>query len=181
MMLSKSSDRNTFQRDSYIQRRAEEGKTPDNDEEVKAMVEFYNSWNIEQEERESDPDWQKDNMEYDLRSTDWILEKARNCQTYSQNLYAALCNNDFIRNDVWPILSEKKWSCSWRYAGGIVADMLGKGDYIDWYCSGMGEGLGNGDLDGTKSYVPESHVTDEIKADLLKLGWLVVEDNHEFK
>jgi len=86
-----------------------------------------------------------------------------------------MCNNDFIRNDVWPILQEQTWSASWRSAGGIVADMLGKGDYIDWYLSGMGSGLGNGDEKGTKGYVPESHVTDEIREDLLKLGWIVVE------
>ena len=54
---------------------------------------------------------------------------------------------------------------------GIVADLRGEGDYLNWYCSGMGGGLGNGDEDGTLGYVPESHVTDEIKADLGSLGW----------
>jgi hypothetical protein len=39
----------------------------------------------------------------------------------------------------------------------------------------MGEGLGNGDLDGTKQYVSEGYITDEIKEDLNKLGWLPVE------
>jgi len=55
----------------------------------------------------------------------------------------------------------------------MIADMQEKGDYMDWYCSGIGEGLGNGDKDGSKKYVSESIVTDEIKDDLLKLGWLV--------
>ena len=78
----------------------------------------------------------------------------------------------FIKLDVIPILKDQRWSASWRHAGGIVADMLQQGDYIDWYCSGMGEGLGNGDADGTKGYVPEGTVTEEIKEDLNKLGWV---------
>jgi hypothetical protein len=85
-----------------------------------------------------------------------------------------MCNKDFMKNDVWPILSEKTWSCSWRHAGGIIADMRQQGDYIDWYCSGIGDGLGNGDEDGTKGYVPEGYISDEIREDLLRLGWLVV-------
>jgi hypothetical protein len=125
------------------------------------------------EENLKNLEWQKNNLEYDLLSTDWILEKVRNSDTYAQNLYAALCNNDFIKNEVWPILKEDTWGCSWRYAGGMIADMQEKGDYMDWYCSGIGDGLDNGDEDGSKKYVSESVVTDEIKTDLLKLGWLV--------
>jgi hypothetical protein len=53
--------------------------------------------------------------------------------------------------------------------------MRQQGDYIDWYCSGIGSGLGNGDEDGTKGYVGESVVTDEIRADLKQLGWIVVD------
>lgn len=119
------------------------------------------------EENLKNLEWQKNNLEYDLLSADWILEKVRNSDTYAQNLYAALCNNDFIQNEVWPILKEDTWGCSWRYAGGMIADMQEKGDYMDWYCSGIGVS------DSSKEYVTESIVTDEIKDDLLKLGWLV--------
>jgi hypothetical protein len=119
------------------------------------------------EENLKNLEWQKNNLEYDLLSTDWILEKVRNSDTYAQNLYAALCNNDFIKNEVWPILKEDTWGCTWRYAGGIIADIQEKGDYMDWYCSGIGPS------DSSKEYVTESIVTDEIKDDLLKLGWLV--------
>jgi len=79
----------------------------------------------------------QDDLEYDLRSTEWVIEKVKADKVYAQHLYAAMCNNDFMRNEVWPILTEKKWSCSWRHAGGIIADMRGEGDYIDWYCSGI--------------------------------------------
>ena len=114
------------------------------------------------------------NLENDLRNTDWVVEKVRSDTVYAQHMYAALCNNDFIKNEVWPRLTEEKWNCSWRYAGGIIAEICGKGDYMDWYCSGIGGGLGNGDEDGTLGYVEEALVTHEIQQDLLKLGWVVV-------
>jgi hypothetical protein len=126
-------------------------------------------------------------MEYDLRTSELIVEKCSDT-VYAQNLYAALCNNDFIKNDVWPILSGKRWSCSWRYAGGILADICQEGDYIDWYCSGIRNAT---DLDDDsfrelskeeqinyleqKAYVGEGFVTDEIKKDLMSLGWLVAD------
>lgn len=174
-MISKSPERNTFQRNKYLERQAEKGKM--DDPETDQLLELHKTWDQQKVKREQDPEWQKNNLEYDLRSTEWILDKVRTSDTYAQNLYAAICNNDFIKNEVWPILKEDSWSCSWRYAGGIIADMREQGDYIDWYCSGMGSGLGNGDEDGTKKYVSESVVTDEIRADLLKLGWLVEEYN----
>jgi hypothetical protein len=120
-------------------------------------------------------------LDEELKSTDWIVEKVLENESYAQNLYAALCNNEFMKNEVWPVLSDAKWSCSWRYAGGIVADIRQEGDYIDWYCSGMG-GL-NQEYDGKETneqwqirikYVPEGTVTEEIREDLKKLNWIVI-------
>jgi hypothetical protein len=166
MKIATSPERNTFQRDKYIERQTE--KNLMDDPETDKMLEWYKTWDQLKKEKEQDPQWQKNNLEYDLRSTDWILKKVRESDTYAQNLYAAMCNNDFIKNDVWPILQEEAWSCSWRYAGGIIADMREEGDYINWYCSGIGAGDG---------YVCESEITDEIREDLLKLGWIVKEHN----
>ena len=186
-MISKSPERHTFQLEG-AQRRAEE--------DGKELPEIYiNMWKTAKEQDEAnivDPEWQKDNMEYDLRSTKWIIDKTKADDVYAQHLYASLCNNDFTKNDVWPILTEKKWSCSWRHAGGIIADMQEKGDYIDWYCSGIRD---NKILDDDeyqaltkeqqesyiqcKKFVPESVVTDEIREDLLKLGWIVVDNEPE--
>jgi hypothetical protein len=167
--VASSPERNTFQLEGARKRAAEEGKE---------VPEFYeNFWKTAKEQDEenlSDPAWQKDNLEYDLRSTDWIVNKAKASDAYAQNIYAALCNNDFTKLAVIPILKEQKWSCSWRHAGGIVADMREEGDYIDWYCSGIADGLGNGDPDGKLGYVSESVVSEEIKEDLQKLGWVVV-------
>jgi hypothetical protein len=166
--MSNSPERHTFQAASYKKKLEED---PSN-KEAAAMVEWYENWKQKDLEREADLDWQKDNLEYDLRSTDWILEKVRHSDSYAQNLYAAMCNNDFQKLEVIPILSNQTWSCSWRYAGGIIADMRQEGDYINWYCSGIGA------VD--PEYVAEMCVTDEIKADLGRLGWAVVTQNDLF-
>ena len=118
-------------------------------------------------------------LETDLLKTAWIVDKIRDDDRYAQNLYAALCNNQFQKSEVWPILKDEVWSCSWRYAGGVIADIREQGDYMDWYCSGMG-GLATYDAEENKefmskmNYVPEGAVTKEIKEDLHKLGWNIV-------
>jgi hypothetical protein len=185
--ISSSPERNTFQQDGYVKRCEEKGEEPNED-----YLDFYKSARQQDEENMVDPKWQKDNLEYDLRSTEWILDKARGDEVYAQNLYAAMCNNEFTKREMWPILKEQKWSCSWRHAGGIIADMQEKGDYIDWYCSGirqheeltleefkaltLEEQLFRKKID---AYVSEGVVTDEIKDDLYKLGWLVVEQKDD--
>ena len=110
------------------------------------------------------------NLEEDIRACDWMLKKVQDRETYAQNLYAAMCNNVFQRNEVWPRLRDEYWSCSWRSAGGIVAELRGQGDYIDWYCSGI---MGVGESDSFQGYVSESTVTDEIRQDLFAIGWTV--------
>ena len=182
--MSKSPDRYTFQANNYVKRCEEDGKPVSED-----YLNFWKSAKQQDEENFVDPAWQKDNLEYDLRSTEWILEKVRGDEVYAQNLYAAMCNNEFTKREMWPILSEKKWSCSWRHAGGIIADMREEGDYIDWYCSGIRNDLYQDDpaeltieqqefRKKLAAYVPESVVTDEIDKDLYKLGWLVITDSN---
>jgi hypothetical protein len=133
----------------------------------------------------------QDSLEYDLRTTDWVIEKVKADRVYAQHLYAAMCNNDFQKNDVWTILTDKTWSCSWRYAGGIIAKIRGEGDYLDWYCSGIVDvdaeqwDILSDDskkrLLDNKAHVAESDVTDEIRKDLFKLGWLVISNSEEQK
>lgn len=115
----------------------------------------------------------------ELRSCDWFIKKIRSRDDYAQNVYAAMCNMRWQPIDVFPILKDEYWSCSWRSAGGKVARFLNKGDYMDWYCSGMG-GL-NADYNPEKEtmeewknrtkYVSEGEVTDEICEDFKTLGW----------
>ena len=96
-------------------------------------------------------------LEKDLLSSQWIKDKCLNSAIYSQNLYAALCNNRFFYNN-------EEWTCSWRYSGGIVSEINGGNDYLDYYCSGISDSNG---------YVSEGFVTDEIRLDLLRLGWTI--------
>ncbi len=67
-----------------------------------------------------------------------------------------------LETKFWDFYKQPDWiySCSWRYAGGMIADLRGLGeDYMDFYCSG-GEGL----------------VDPEIEEDLYKLGWMVADE-----
>jgi len=175
MTVNKSPDRNTFQKEGYLRRCKETGQEPSED-----YLEMFKTWREQDEANLKNPEWQKDNLEYDLRSTKWICDKVKASDSYAQNLYAAMCNMQFQKLDVMPILKDQRWSCSWRSAGGIIADMREKGDYIDWYCSGSG-GFASHELDENDQYmekmkyVPEGQVTDEIKEDLKKLGWISVE------
>jgi hypothetical protein len=178
MTISRSPERHTFQM-AGAKKRSEETGTE--------IPEYYeNFWKTAREQDEAnfiDPEWQKNNMEYDLRSTQWILDKVRASNSYAQNLYAAMCNMQFVKLEVLPILKEERWSASWRHSGGIIADMQEKGDYIDWYCSGMGGLSMQWDEDKETfeewqvrtKYVPEGTVTEEIKEDLKKLGWAPIE------
>ena len=121
----------------------------------------------------------KPNMFDDMQAAAWFVAKVRDSESYAQNLYAALCNNDFQKHEVWPMLKNDTWSVSWRSAGSLVAELRDQGDYMDWYCSGMGLLATYDEKEGEeymarKHYVPEQRVTDEIREDLERLGWLVL-------
>ena len=85
---------------------------------------------------------------------------------WAQHLYATLCNNTFVHKN-----TAKEWSCTWRFAAGIVAELRNKAnipkptyppnrateDYLYWYCIGD---------EGTQF--------PEIVSELEKLGWETV-------
>lgn len=111
-------------------------------------------------------------LEQDLHRSSLILEKVRK-DSYAQNLYAAMCNmrwqylgSDWAleAGDLAALALAEPWSCSWRYSGGIVANLRHEGDYMSWYCSGIG-------AEDTSGFVSEGTVTEEIRADLALLGW----------
>ena len=180
--VASSPERHTFQKEGYIKRCEKKGEEPNPN-----YVNMYKTWREQDEENLVDPEWQKDNMEYDLRSTKWICDKVKASENYAQNLYAAMCNMEFQKLDVIPILKDQRWSASWRSAGGIIANMRENGDYIDWYCSGIGNKEAGFGLDGYtptpdpdgRDYIPEGVVTEEIKMDLKQLGWIAVEWREE--
>jgi hypothetical protein len=108
------------------------------------------------------------NLERDIRSTAWIISKVQHHEIYAQNLYAALCNNQYVPKDVWGILSNIRWDCTWSYAADIIADIRNDESYMDWYCSGTGF-MGT-DFTG---FVEESYVTPEVESDFKSIGWLL--------
>ena len=119
-------------------------------------------------------------MDRDLEEDIWqskeILNKIKTRKDYAQNVYAALCNMRWQPLDVMPILKDEYWSCSWRSAGGMVADFrktVATEDYMDWYCSGI-QDYSSDHADprfNGGDYVEEGTVTDEIREDFARLGW----------
>jgi len=186
--MNSSPARGTFHSQCRREDVIKEGRDPNQDEDYLEAVERERTWNDLVKKREAAAHFKQNNLEYDLRSTKWICDKAKVREEYAQNLYAAMCNNEFQKNEVWPLLKDQRYSCSWRYAGGIVADMREEGDYIDWYCSGIGGGISEEQLTDmtpedqaryhwvTENFVDESTVTDEIREDLKLLGWNVIDD-----
>jgi len=172
--MNSSPNRGTFHSQCRIEDAVAEGQDPAANEGVQSALELERMINEHRAQREADERWQENNLEYDLRSAKWICDKAKANEFYAQNLYAAMCNQDWQKNDVWPLLKGETYSCSWRYAGGIVADMVEQGDYIDWYCSGI-RGEQGIDYEPPLTFVPEGTVTDEIRNDLFKLGWIPVD------
>lgn len=179
--VSKSPERHSFQKEGYVKRQEEKGEPVNED-----YLDWFAKIIDEDNHKFDDPKSRENNMEYDLLTTDWILEKVRASESYAQNLYAAMCNMQWRKRELWSELKEQNWSASWRYAGGIVADMRQEGDYIDWYCSGMG-GL-NREFDGDETneqwlkrtgYVSEGVVTEEIERDLNRLGWTPIPYNDD--
>jgi hypothetical protein len=97
-------------------------------------------------------------MENDIKDS-FIYRKVRASKNYAQSLYAAMCNNVFVKEGV-------EWSCSWRSSGAVVSSMRTNEDYIDYYCSGMG-------VFEERPATKEGEVTDEIREDLARIGWSV--------
>jgi hypothetical protein len=182
--VASSPERHTFQKKGAIKRAEEKGEEPN-----QAYIDMWDQIRIDEANKIHDPVWQKNNMEYDLRSSKEMCDKVKASNNYAQNLYAAMCNMVWQSREFWQEMKGETWSCSWRHAGGIIADMREEGDYIDWYCSGIGnQEAGYGlysyvptpDPEG-RDYAPEGVVTEEIELDLNRLGWRPVpySDNGE--
>ena len=91
-------------------------------------------------------------LERDLLRSDRLRALVRS-RLFATLLYSALCNTIWRKDAGGPV-----WSCSWRHAGAVVANLRGEGDYLDWYCS-MGEGL----------------VDEQVMAEIEAIGWKLVE------
>lgn len=90
------------------------------------------------------------NMEQDMLISDYFRNKVKD-RGFALDLYCALCNNEFIKDGI-------KFSCSWRYAGEMVAKLKGDGSYMDYYMS-------------FDDNITEGVISDEIKTALKMIGW----------
>ena len=72
----------------------------------------------------------------------------------STALWCALANVD------WQHASGAEFSCTWRYAGDVVAALRQEGSYLDWYCCSEDYGT----------------VAPEILVALAQEGWVPVDD-----
>lgn len=156
-LYATSPDRYGFLIENYKKRLA---RNPDN-AEIKRTLEFYEKL----KSLDGLDQALTDDLSYDLRKCDWIVEKCKTSDTYSQNLYAALCNNSFFKNG-------KEWHCSWRSCAGLVAHLREEGDYINWYCSGI---PAEWNLPVRTGFVGEGTITEEVVEDLKKIGWIPAE------
>ena len=91
-----------------------------------------------------------DDFEKDLET---LNSKIKEDLDFATDVYGALCN---MR---WKNINDSNiiYSCSWRYAGGMIADIRGNYhtmNYMDFYCSGN-----------------EGVVTEEIEKLFKELGW----------
>lgn len=111
------------------------------------------------------------NLEADMKLSKEVIELCAN-EEQAKDFYRALSNMQWrkinILSDDERIIDRLKgeeqdlWSCSWRYAGGIIADIRnehhGKSeDYMNFYCSG-----------------DESLVTETVERCFNNLGWIKV-------
>ncbi len=133
----------------------------------------------------------RDLFESQVRNDPEIMEKLLTRDDYAQNFYAAFCNMDWCRTELFDLIrADKLLTYSWRGAGGLVAGLRNQGEsYIDYYCSGIKPGgLNFPDEEAMmasdrryelKRFVPEGTVTGEIRADLLRLGWTPIPDTND--
>jgi hypothetical protein len=79
---------------------------------------------------------------------DLFGEKIKSDEEFCKNVWSALSNK------IWTNADGAEFSCTFRYAGGLIADIRGSGGYMDWYCS-----------------APYATVTKEIESGMGGLGW----------
>lgn len=82
-----------------------------------------------------------------------LAEQTAADDVFAREVYASLCNMQWQRDGM-----EEPVSLSWRAAGGVVADLVGRGEcYLDYYCSGN-----------------EGVVSERVREALGGLGWTPV-------
>ena len=108
------------------------------------------------------------NLEEEIKKDSEIIALCKDIEI-AKDFYRALCNMRWKKSGVpedVQIMEKLQgyepgvWSCSWRYAGGIIADIRNENhgtseDYIDFYCSG-----------------DEGYVSETVEDCFNRLGWI---------
>ena len=92
----------------------------------------------------------------DIKNADFLVKKIRDNSIYAQNLYAGLCNNEFVKNG-------NESGDTFRGNASFLAELCDL-DYYQLYWSG-GSSIEN------KEYKKWGELTSEVEKDLLKIGW----------
>lgn len=103
------------------------------------------------------------NLYTDLIKHELIVGKAKSSAKYAQNLYAALSDTS------WKSSDNNISKLSWEQASSLVSSICNDADAYRWYASGINDGGAGGCY--AYGIIQESVVTNEIKNDLLSIGW----------
>ena len=118
-------------------------------------------WDLATLKRMNEPEVKTDDpsLELELYQAKHIVKMCvADPKGFATDLYSALCNVTWRHKE-----TGNEFSCSWRYAGGIVSTMShSMDDHMIYY------GTGN-----------EGTVTDEILTELDKLGWVPKEETND--
>lgn len=91
---------------------------------------------------------ESDSFEEELSAV--FKEKMVACDDFCSDIWSSMANVIWVNPD-----RAEKYSTSFRGAGGVVSSIIGRGDYMDWYCSGSYE-----------------YVSIDIKKTLKQSGWI---------
>lgn len=104
-------------------------------------------------------DVREPNLDHLLKDIEKYLgQKMREDLGFAVKVYGALCNVDWYHKTYPSPPNPNSVGCSWRFAGGFVAQVRGIAgeDYMDYYCSG-GEGVVDGEIEeilGQHGWIP---------------------------
>lgn len=119
----------------------------------------------------------KYNLEKDMKNSKEIISLLMD-KAIALEFYSALCNVEWQQIDNIPDdekiidalmgVQSDIWSCSWRYAGGLIAQIRSDNynvneNYMDFYCHGS-----------------EGSISDLVRTTLKQLGWEPIDDDNDF-
>lgn len=116
-------------------------------------------------------------LEKDMKGDPEIISLCKD-REIAKDFYRAICNMQWKKNNIpedEQIIQKLQgydpgvWSCTWRYAGGIISDIRNDNyktaeDYMSFYCSGE-----------------EGYVSEIVEDNFNRLGWIKYpyEDDNE--